>query len=85
MWYTLQKFAPVSVGEPGYQGVTTVELKYEHGVDGIGRLSVEIREAKDVMATDPNELSSPFVKAVCYHIKHGNQKGRRNPSRSPLI
>lgn len=54
--------APVSVGAPGYKGAITVGLKFERIDDAVGKLLVDVKEAKDLAAADPNQLSNPFVK-----------------------
>ena len=52
----------MSVGAPGYKGAITIGLKYERIDDVVGKLLVDVKEARDLAAADPNQLSNPFVK-----------------------
>eukprot|EP00112_Aurelia_sp_Birch-Aquarium-sp1_P021907 Seg60.3 transcript_id=Seg60.3/GoldUCD/mRNA.D3Y31 product="Synaptotagmin-like protein 4" protein_id=Seg60.3/GoldUCD/D3Y31 len=75
IWYTLQELAPVSVGAPGYKGAITVGLKFERIDDAVGKLLVDVKEAKDLAAADPNQLSNPFVKS--YLLPDRTRKSKR--------
>eukprot|EP00794_Sanderia_malayensis_P000447 gene447-1088_t len=75
IWYTLQEMAPVSVSGPGYKGTLTIGLKYE-AIDGdIGKLLVEVKEAKELRAADAKSLSNPFVKS--YLLPDRTRKSKR--------
>ena len=56
----------MSVGAQGYKGAITVGLKFERIDDVIGKLLVDVKEARDLASADPNQLSNPFVKRYLY-------------------
>ena len=45
-----------------YKGAITVGLKFDQIDEIIGKLMVDIVQAKDLAAADPTQLSNPFVK-----------------------